>query len=90
MSKLIKVLVTVMMVFALSACSTQDVKDDSSATVDDQTGGDTSTSGVTTSGIDRLGEINGIAIGECFFFEDGCTGCDIAPFHSSISGKDTN
>jgi peptidoglycan-associated lipoprotein len=61
MSKLIKILMTVMVLIALSACSSQDVKDDSAATVDDQTGGDT-TSGVTTSGIDQLGEINGIAI----------------------------
>lgn len=62
MSKLIKVLMTVVMLLALSACSTQDVKDDGSAAVDDQTGGDAATSGVTTSGVDQLGEINGIAI----------------------------
>jgi peptidoglycan-associated lipoprotein len=61
MSKLMKILITVTMVFALSACSDQPVKDDTSATVDDQSG-DAGGTGVSTAGVDRLGEINGIAI----------------------------
>lgn len=63
MGKFMKILITMMMVIALSACSSQDVKDDTSAGVEDQTGDASgTTSGVTTSGVDRLGEINGIAI----------------------------
>ena len=63
MGKFMKILITMMMVVALSACSSQDVKDDTSAAVEDQTGDASGgSSGVTTSGVDRLGEINGIAI----------------------------
>jgi peptidoglycan-associated lipoprotein len=62
MGKFMKILITMMMVIALSACSSQDVKDDTSAGVEDQTGDGSGSSGVTTSGVDRLGEINGVAI----------------------------
>ena len=64
MAKFMKILTAVTVVIALSACSGQEVKDDTTATTDDQSGGTgTSTTGVTTTGVDRLGEINGIPIG---------------------------
>ena len=61
MEKLMKILAITVTVIALSACSGQETKDSDGAAVEDQTGGGESST-VTTSGVDRLGEINGIPI----------------------------
>lgn len=60
MNRLFKTLAIMTAVILLSACSGQETKDDTAAGVEDGTSDTGST--VVTSGADRLGEINGIAI----------------------------
>jgi len=61
MSNTLKVIVMMVTVVLLSACSELGMKDDTSSTAGDGSGGDGSGS-VTTTGASSLGEINGIAI----------------------------
>ena len=60
MNSMLRTIALMTAVVFLSACSTQETKDDTGAAVDDGSGD--VTTGVVTSGADRLGEINGIPI----------------------------
>lgn len=59
MDSTLKIIITMMTVVLLSACSGQETKDDDASASGDGAGDGSS---VTTSGANRLGEINGIAI----------------------------
>lgn len=63
MERLIKKLGVVLAVVLLTACSALETQDDAdTAAVEDKTGSDTSSDTVTTTGVSRLGEINGVPI----------------------------